>query len=123
MRLVIVVGLLAVTVIALIVALTLQMAVFRREEYKTMCQSEECIKTGKAIYAFSLKGFFTHREILYFEENNNKVLPFLKNLRLIVLNRRKMSRRVVPVILTRAFILRLRSSKIIYLLYSQRREL
>lgn len=46
MRLVIVVGLLAVTVIALIVALTLQMAVFRKEEYKEMCQSEECIKTG-----------------------------------------------------------------------------
>lgn len=46
MRLVIVVGLLAVTVIALIVALTLQMAIFRKEEYKEMCQSEECIKTG-----------------------------------------------------------------------------
>lgn len=46
MRLVIVVGLLAVTVIALIAALTLQMAVFRKEEYKEMCQSEECIKTG-----------------------------------------------------------------------------
>lgn len=46
MRLVIVVGLLAVTVIALIVALTLQMAVFRKEQYKEMCQSEECIKTG-----------------------------------------------------------------------------
>jgi len=46
MRLVIVVGLLAVTVIALIVALILQMAVFRKEEYKKMCQSEECIKTG-----------------------------------------------------------------------------
>lgn len=46
LRLVIVVGLLAVTVIALIVALTLQMAVFRKEEYKEMCQSEECIKTG-----------------------------------------------------------------------------
>lgn len=46
MRLVIVVGLLAVTVIALVVTLTLQMAVFRRKEYKEMCQSEECIKTG-----------------------------------------------------------------------------
>lgn len=46
MRLVIVVGLLAVTVIALVVTLTLQMAVFRRREYKEMCQSEECIKTG-----------------------------------------------------------------------------
>ncbi|XP_011050967.1 PREDICTED: neprilysin-11-like isoform X1 [Acromyrmex echinatior] len=49
MRLVIVVGLLAVTVIALIVALTLQMAVFRKEEYKEMCQSEECIKTAARV--------------------------------------------------------------------------
>lgn len=46
MRLVIVVGLLALTVIALIVALTLQIAIFRKEEYKEMCQSEECIRTG-----------------------------------------------------------------------------
>lgn len=42
----IVVGLLAVTVIALVITLTLQIAVFRREQYKEMCQSEECIKTG-----------------------------------------------------------------------------
>lgn len=58
MRLVIVVGLLAVTVIALIVALTLQMAVFRKEEYKEMCQSEECIKTG----------IFFRRLVIYFRK-------------------------------------------------------
>lgn len=40
------VGLLAVAVIALVATLTLQMAVFRKEEYKEMCQSDECIKTG-----------------------------------------------------------------------------
>lgn len=45
-RLVIVVGLLAVAVIALVATLTLQMAVFRKEEYREMCQSDECIKTG-----------------------------------------------------------------------------
>ncbi|XP_077258121.1 neprilysin-11 [Temnothorax americanus] len=49
LRLVIVVGLLAVTVIALIVALTLQMAIFRKEEYKEMCQSEECIRTAARV--------------------------------------------------------------------------
>ncbi|KAL0132369.1 hypothetical protein PUN28_000269 [Cardiocondyla obscurior] len=49
MRLVIVVGLLAVTIIALIVALTLQLAVFRTEKYKEMCQSEECIETAARV--------------------------------------------------------------------------
>ncbi|XP_057328735.1 neprilysin-4-like [Microplitis mediator] len=48
-RLVIVVGLLAVAVIALVATLTLQMAVFRKEEYKEMCQSDECIKTAARI--------------------------------------------------------------------------
>ncbi|KAG7199393.1 hypothetical protein KM043_014024 [Ampulex compressa] len=48
-RLVIVVGLLAMTVIALIATLTLQMAGFRKEEYKEMCQSEECIKTAARV--------------------------------------------------------------------------
>lgn len=48
-KLVIVVGLLAVTVIALVVTLTLQMAVFRKEEYKEMCQSEECVKTAARV--------------------------------------------------------------------------
>ncbi|XP_066584391.1 endothelin-converting enzyme 1-like [Prorops nasuta] len=48
-KLVIVVGLLTVTVIALVVTLTLQMAVFRKEEYKEMCQSEECIKTAARV--------------------------------------------------------------------------
>jgi len=46
MRLVILVGLLVVTVIALVAALTLQIAIFRREEHRELCQSEECIKTG-----------------------------------------------------------------------------
>ncbi|KAH0554291.1 neprilysin-4-like [Cotesia glomerata] len=48
-RLVIVVGLLVVAVIALVATLTLQMAVFRKEEYKEMCQSDECIKTAARI--------------------------------------------------------------------------
>jgi len=61
MRLVIVVGLLAVTVIALIVALTLQMAVFRTEEYKMMCQSEECIKTGKTTYALLFERLISNK--------------------------------------------------------------
>lgn len=49
-KLVIVVGLLAVAVIALVATLTIQMAVFRKEEYKEMCQSEECINTGIIIF-------------------------------------------------------------------------
>ena len=49
-RLIIVVGLLAVAVIALVVTLTLQVAVFGKHEYKEMCQSEECIRTGKAMH-------------------------------------------------------------------------
>lgn len=49
-KLIIVVGLLAVAVIALVATLTIQMAVFRKEEYKEMCQSEECINTGKAFF-------------------------------------------------------------------------
>jgi flagellar basal body-associated protein FliL len=46
-KLIIVVGLLAVAVIALIVTLTLQIAVFSKQEYKEMCQNEECIRTGE----------------------------------------------------------------------------
>lgn len=46
-KLIIVVGLLAVAVIALVVTLTLQIAVFGKQEYKEMCQSEECIRTGE----------------------------------------------------------------------------
>ncbi|XP_043284148.1 neprilysin-4-like isoform X1 [Venturia canescens] len=45
-RLIIVVGLLVVAVIALVATLALQMVVFRKEEYREMCQSEECIKTA-----------------------------------------------------------------------------
>ncbi|XP_051163725.1 endothelin-converting enzyme 1-like [Leptopilina boulardi] len=48
-KLIIVVGLLAVAVIALVATLTIQMAVFRKEEYKEMCQSEECINTAAKI--------------------------------------------------------------------------
>ncbi|KAH0952283.1 hypothetical protein HN011_005253 [Eciton burchellii] len=49
MRLVILVGLLVVTVIALVAALTLQIAIFRREEHRELCQSEECIKTAARV--------------------------------------------------------------------------
>ncbi|XP_043251841.1 neprilysin-4-like isoform X2 [Colletes gigas] len=48
-KVVIIVGLLTVTVVALVVTLTLQIAVFRRDEYKEMCQSEECVKTAARI--------------------------------------------------------------------------
>ncbi|XP_024936954.1 neprilysin-4 isoform X2 [Cephus cinctus] len=48
-RLIIVVGLLAVAVIALVVTLTLQMAVFHKEEYREMCQNEDCIKTAARV--------------------------------------------------------------------------
>nr|XP_050867273.1 neprilysin-4-like isoform X1 [Vespula vulgaris]XP_050867274.1 neprilysin-4-like isoform X1 [Vespula vulgaris] len=48
-RLVIIVVLLTITVITLIVTLTLQMIVFYKEEYKEMCQSEECIKTAARV--------------------------------------------------------------------------
>ncbi|XP_011500775.1 PREDICTED: neprilysin-11-like [Ceratosolen solmsi marchali] len=48
-KLIIVVGLLAVAVIALIVTLTLQIAVFGKQEYKEMCQSEECIRTAARV--------------------------------------------------------------------------
>ncbi|XP_015436169.1 PREDICTED: neprilysin-11-like [Dufourea novaeangliae] len=48
-RLVMIVGLLMLTVIALVVTLTLQIAVFRKEEYKGMCQSDECVKTAARI--------------------------------------------------------------------------
>lgn len=48
----VVVGLLAVAVIALVGTLTLQLAVFQREEYKEMCQTDDCIKTGKKTNAY-----------------------------------------------------------------------
>ncbi|KAK0158820.1 hypothetical protein PV328_009769 [Microctonus aethiopoides] len=48
-RLVVVVGLLAVAVIALVGTLTLQLAVFQREEYKEMCQTDDCIKTAARV--------------------------------------------------------------------------
>ncbi|XP_076238295.1 neprilysin-11 [Calliopsis andreniformis] len=48
-RLMIVVGLLTVTVVALVVALIIQLAVFRKGEYKEMCQSEECVKTAARV--------------------------------------------------------------------------
>ena len=52
-------GLLAVAVIALVVTLTLQIAVFGRPEYKEMCQTEECIRTGKCADDYmSFDGFF-----------------------------------------------------------------
>jgi len=53
MKLVILVGLLIVTVIALVAALTLQIAIFRREEHRELCQSEECIKTGALQFSIS----------------------------------------------------------------------
>ncbi|XP_017885295.1 neprilysin-4-like isoform X3 [Ceratina calcarata] len=46
---VIIVGFLSVTVVALLVTLTLQTIVFRKEEYTEMCQSEECVKTAARI--------------------------------------------------------------------------
>ncbi|XP_029047783.1 endothelin-converting enzyme 1-like isoform X2 [Osmia bicornis bicornis] len=49
-RLAMIVGLLTVTVIALLVTLTLQIAIFRKEEYtEDMCQSDECVKTAARI--------------------------------------------------------------------------
>ncbi|KAJ8686861.1 hypothetical protein QAD02_022655, partial [Eretmocerus hayati] len=48
-RLIIVVGLLAVAVIALVITLTLQLAVFSRHEYKEICQSEDCIRTAARV--------------------------------------------------------------------------
>lgn len=48
-RLIILVVLLAVAVIALVITLTLQIADFGKHEYKEMCQSEECIRTGNPI--------------------------------------------------------------------------
>ena len=45
-----VVGLLAVAVIALVSTLTIQMAVFGKEQYKEICQSEECINTGIILF-------------------------------------------------------------------------
>lgn len=46
-KLLIVVGLLVVAVIALVTALVVQMTIFSSEGYKEMCQSDECIKTGR----------------------------------------------------------------------------
>ncbi|XP_078037218.1 endothelin-converting enzyme 1 isoform X2 [Augochlora pura] len=48
-KLMMVVGLLMVTVVALVVTLTLQIAVFRAEDYKEICQSVECVKTATRI--------------------------------------------------------------------------
>ncbi|KAI4482984.1 hypothetical protein M0802_013537 [Mischocyttarus mexicanus] len=48
-RLVIIVILLTITVITLVITLTLQMIVFYKEEYKEMCQSEECVKTAARV--------------------------------------------------------------------------
>lgn len=45
-KLLIIVGLLAVAVIALITALVLQMTVFNTKGHSEMCQSDDCIKTG-----------------------------------------------------------------------------
>ncbi|XP_031835165.1 neprilysin-11 isoform X2 [Nomia melanderi] len=45
-RLVMVIVLLVMTVVALVVTLTLQIAVYRREEYGEMCQNVECVKTA-----------------------------------------------------------------------------
>ncbi|XP_046465759.1 endothelin-converting enzyme 1 isoform X1 [Neodiprion pinetum] len=47
--LILVAGLLTVAVIALVATLILQMAVFNKEEYKEMCQSEECVKTAARV--------------------------------------------------------------------------
>ncbi|XP_076657487.1 neprilysin-11 isoform X2 [Halictus rubicundus] len=44
-----VVGLLMVTVVALVVTLTSQIVVFRKEDYKEICQSVECVKTAARI--------------------------------------------------------------------------
>ncbi|XP_017799517.1 PREDICTED: neprilysin-11-like [Habropoda laboriosa] len=48
-KLTVIVGLLTVTVITLLVVLTLQIVIFRTEEYKEMCQSEECVKTAARV--------------------------------------------------------------------------
>ncbi|XP_012274418.1 neprilysin-4 isoform X2 [Orussus abietinus] len=48
-KLAIVVGLLAVAVIALIVTLTLQVAFSRKEAYREMCQTEDCIRTAARV--------------------------------------------------------------------------
>ncbi|CAL7939938.1 unnamed protein product [Xylocopa violacea] len=49
MKLTIIVGLLSVTAITLLVTLILQIVVLRKEEYKEICQSEECVKTAARI--------------------------------------------------------------------------
>ncbi|KAF7996611.1 hypothetical protein HCN44_002257 [Aphidius gifuensis] len=48
-KLLIIVGLLAVAVIALITALVLQMTIFNTKEHSEMCQSDDCIKTAARI--------------------------------------------------------------------------
>ncbi|XP_076657485.1 neprilysin-11 isoform X1 [Halictus rubicundus] len=48
-KLMMVVGLLMVTVVALVVTLTSQIVVFRKEDYKEICQSVECVKTAARI--------------------------------------------------------------------------
>ncbi|XP_017756930.1 PREDICTED: neprilysin-11-like isoform X1 [Eufriesea mexicana] len=48
-KLIIIVGLLTVMVVALLVTLTVQAAIFRKDRYKEVCQSEECVKTAARI--------------------------------------------------------------------------
>ncbi|CAK9802982.1 Endothelin-converting enzyme 1 [Anthophora quadrimaculata] len=48
-KLAVIVGILTVTVVTLLVTLTLQIVIFRTEEYREMCQSEECVKTAARI--------------------------------------------------------------------------
>ncbi|XP_076284124.1 neprilysin-11 isoform X2 [Lasioglossum baleicum] len=48
-KLMMIVGLLMGTVVALVVTLTLQVAVFHKEDYKEICQSVECVKTAARI--------------------------------------------------------------------------
>lgn len=55
-----VIVLLAAIVVALVVTLTLQTAVFRREEYGEMCQSVECVKTGTVSFRI-----LSYRTILF----------------------------------------------------------
>ncbi|XP_046737853.1 neprilysin-4-like isoform X2 [Diprion similis] len=55
--LILVAGLLTVAVIALVATLILQTAVFTKEEYKEMCQSEECVKTAARVIESMDKSF------------------------------------------------------------------
>ncbi|XP_053996829.1 neprilysin-4-like isoform X2 [Hylaeus anthracinus] len=101
-KLVIIVGLLTVTVVALVVTLTLQIAVFRREEYKEMCQSEECVKTAARIieamnrsvdpcddfYKFACGGWITKNPIPQSQTSWDQLSllreELLKNLRILL---------------------------------------